>query len=611
MFRLNTDGTGYTVLVDVASAANFNWSLTLVGDTLYTSQFKVKTDGTGYTTGLFVFGDGYYDGRFYGSGPPLFSKNIDGADYTVLKHFTESTNPPAGPGNYHVNILTVAANTIYGVAQSPRGFADGEGLDGRGGALFKINTDGTGFAVLHEFMVPDPFPDGKAPGPLTASDGVLYGLDSAPGHRTRVFKLNPDGSGFVTFEVSEPRFSSRSVRLEVAGSTLFGVGDGRFLDNGDQSVGSIFRMNIDGTGFTILKEIIWSPDEETGPNAPLVVSGNTLYGTIPRGSDPDGNGIDPDTGKIFKLNTDGSGYAVLHQFSPNISDDAIGAWTNSDGDLRDDEELLVAGTTLYGTASRAGQFGGGTVFKMNTDGSGFTVLKHFTEQETLIEGQSTLGPLLTLSGNTLYGTWGNREVGGLTHSGAVFRVDTDGTGFSIMKQFSPLVADPVLMAYTNGDGAFPRPGPVWGNTLYGTTSWGGQFGLGTVFKINTDGTGFAVIAHIGDTLLPTLTDTHFPLRLVLSGSDLIFAAPYGGQEGAGAILRIDLAPTLSIRRTGQNSLAVSWPSVWSDYVLQQNVNGLSSLNWNNVTDIIQDDGINRTLTVTPTDASRFYRLVKP
>lgn len=612
VFRLNTDDTDYSVLVDLPSGANFNWSLTLVGDTLYTSQFKVKADGTGYTPGTFLFGDVYYEGRFYGSGPPLSSRNMEGTGYTVLKNFTESTNPPAvGYGYYHVNILTVAADTIYGVAQSLRGFADGEGLDGRGGALFKVNTDGSGFSVLHEFTVAYPYPDGNAPGPLAESAGELCGLDSFPGVGARLFKIDADGTSFTAVAVPE-RFPIIPFRPPtVSGSTVFWTGEGRFLENGDQSVGSIVRMNADGTGLSVLKEFIWSPDEETGPIAPLVVSGDTLYGTIHRGGDPDGSGSDPDTGKIFKLNTDGTGYEVLHQFSPNIFDDSIEAWTNSDGDLVWDEELLLSGTTLYGTAIRAGRFGGGTVFKLNTDGSGFTVLKHFTRQETIDLVFPTLSPLLSLSGDTLYGSWGNAEASGILDSGAVFKLNTDGTGFSVLKQFDPLVSDDEAGSYTNSDGAFPVIGPVIGGSLYGTTSWGGRFGLGTVFKMNSDGTGFAVIAHFGDSDLPVGTDTHVPTRLVRFADSLFVSAPYGGTGGGGAIFRIDLEPTLSIRRTGPDSLEVTWPSAWKDHVLQQSAGGLSPLNWQIVTEPIQDDGTTRTLNVTPTGASRFYRLAQP
>src|SRR5258708_6814701 len=43
------------------------------------------------------------------------------------------------------------------------------------------------------------------------------------------------------------------------------------------------------------------------------------------------------------------------------------------------------------------------------------------------------------------------------------------------------------------DGASPYArliASVWGNTLYGTTGYGGGSGQGTVFAVNTDGTGF-------------------------------------------------------------------------------------------------------------------------
>ena len=44
---------------------------------------------------------------------------------------------------------------------------------------------------------------------------------------------------------------------------------------------------------------------------------------------------------------------------------------------------------------------------------------------------------------------------------------------------------------TNSDGANPYAGLILsGNTLYGTASDGGSSGNGTVFAVNTDGTGF-------------------------------------------------------------------------------------------------------------------------
>jgi len=311
--------------------------------------------------------------------------------------------------------------------------------------------------------------------------------------------------------------------------------------------------------------------------------GSALYGLI------EGNG----GGKIFTLKTDGTGYQVLRIFSP----------TNSDGQLSGAySELTASGTTLYGTAPYGGQFGYGTVFKLNTNGTGFTVLKHFT--------QETPNPIgrLALSGDILFGIskptferpWGK-----------LFRVNTNGTGFLVVKEFPDAVWNTNLMAYTNSDGVNPIGGvALWGNTIYGTTSHGGQFGMGTLFKVQTDGTGFAVLQHLKGRNYGT-SDGNGLRDLVLSGSSLYGPSFGGGDEGAGGIYRIDLLPTLSITRTGADSLAVTWPSVWTDYVLQGNGNAFNSLNWSNVIGGIQDDGTNRTLIVNPLAGDRFYRLVLP
>jgi hypothetical protein len=64
----------------------------------------------------------------------------------------------------------------------------------------------------------------------------------------------------------------------------------------------------------------------------------------------------------------------------------------------------------------------------------------------------------------------------------------------------------------------------------------------------------------------------------------------------------------AIQRTITNAVVVSWPSTATGFVLQQNSNGLSSVNWSNLTVGIQTVGTNKTLIVTPSSGSRFYRL---
>src|SRR6202030_3327535 len=117
-----------------------------------------------------------------------------------------------------------------------------------------------------------------------------------------------------------------------------------------------------------------------------------------------------------------------------------------------------------------------TVFAVNTDGSGFTNLHGFTGGS---DGGVPYAGLI-LSGNTLYGT---ATVGGSSGSGTVFAVNTDGSGFTN------------LYVFTGGnDGSAPSASLMLSsNTLYGTAAGAGSSGNGTVFVVNTDGSGFASV----------------------------------------------------------------------------------------------------------------------
>jgi uncharacterized repeat protein (TIGR03803 family) len=144
--------------------------------------------------------------------------------------------------------------------------------------------------------------------------------------------------------------------------------------------------------------------------------------------------------------------------------------------------LVLSGNTLYGTASNGRGLGEGTVFKLNTDGTGFTVLHRFTGGT---DGSNIYAGLI-LSGNTLYGA---AEGGGGSGSGKIFAVNTDGTGYKTLYDFS-INGSPFL----NTDGANPYAGLILsGNTLYGTAYNGGSSGYGTVFSITTNGTAFATL----------------------------------------------------------------------------------------------------------------------
>src|ERR1019366_5068771 len=78
---------------------------------------------------------------------------------------------------------------------------------------------------------------------------------------------------------------------------------------------------------------------------------------------------------------------------------------------------------------------------------------------------------LILSDNVLYGTV---SYGGSSGNGTVFEVNTNGGGFTTLYSFTTS-ANNILGVYTNSDGANPAAGLILsGNTLYGTANEGGS-----------------------------------------------------------------------------------------------------------------------------------------
>src|SRR5438874_2049848 len=85
--------------------------------------------------------------------------------------------------------------------------------------------------------------------------------------------------------------------------------------------------------------------------------------------------------------------------------------------------------TFYGTTRNGEGSTAGTVFKVQPNGSGFTVLKLFTADS--LDGATLFQ--IVLAGNVLYGTTLN---GGISNNGTVFKLNTDGTGYTVLKRFA-------------------------------------------------------------------------------------------------------------------------------------------------------------------------------
>lgn len=263
--------------------------------------------------------------------------------------------------------------------------------------------------------------------------------------------------------------------------------------------------------------------------------------------------------------------------------------------------LILSGNTLFGTTGGTSDTGG-TVFRANTDGSDFTNRYTFTNG---IDGDAP-DPGLIVSGSTLYGTTAG---GGGSGTGTVFSINTDGSGFTNLHSFAAASGRNNGLT-VNSDGASPAWGvTLSGNTLYGTTWEGGSSGSGTLFRINTNGSQFATLysfTALGG--LEANSDGAGPKGLlILSGNTLYGTASGGGSGGTGTVFALALPwPSLGIVPAG-NQVVLSWPASAPNFVLQT-ATDLASGSWSNITNGIVSDGTNYFSTNAVTSQNAFFRL---
>jgi uncharacterized repeat protein (TIGR03803 family) len=583
IFKLNQDGSGYHVL-RIFSTGNTPWApvtgtdgvfygTTMSGGTnSYGTIFQINNDGSGYSV-LHDFAsdgsDGYdpraglvegTDGALYGTTGrggsndvgTVFKVNKDGNDYKVLHSFGNTTNNDQFPW---AGLIEGNDGALYGTCYSGPFFFGG-------GAVFKLNKDGSGYVVLHTF--------GRTPGEgqhsvaalVLASDGALYGTTQNGGAHAdagTVFRLNPDGSGYaVLYNFGATGSDGRNPGASLAEGTD-GFLYGTTLNGGGNNAGTVFRIARTGTDYAVLHSCASTSDDGRSPWAGLALgTDGALYGTASLG------GGSNNLGAVFKLNTDGSGYHVVHSFSGTggdgqqpravveASDGGLYGTTSQGGSNNlgtvfglkkdgSDYSLLhsfgvgaadgqnpipgvIEGSdgALYGTTDAGGSNNLGTVFKLNKDGGAYFVIHHFTGND----GQHPAGVLMQGTDGALYGT---AYSGGSNQFGTVFKLNTDGTEFRTLRSFS-----------ASEDGWLPIAGLLEGSdgALYGTTLNGGSNDNGTVFKLNKDGSDYAVLHYFSGNYI----DGSYVQTVLMQGSHgaLYGTTELGGSNGQGTVFTLNL-----------------------------------------------------------------------
>jgi uncharacterized repeat protein (TIGR03803 family) len=494
---------------------------------------------------------------------PFFGGRVTAQSFLTLHDFSAPAGAAATnyDGTGPVAGLTLAGGTLYGTTVRGGGYGQG--------AIFAMQLDGTSFTNLHSFTA---FAgpgltnaDGGQPqAGLLCSGSNLYGTAAYGGWfgNGTVFLINTNGAGFATLH----HFSTAATEL--------GLG---------------LRTNYDGLYAT----------------AGLIGSGTNFYGTAAEG----GNNGD---GTVFALSTNGGVLLPLHTFTQSV-----GNFINSDGGLPFGG-LVLAGDTLYGTTDEGGSAGLGTLYAVSTNGTGFNAFYSVKATHTNAFGVTTnnggYGSQcgLVASGAALYGTF---EHGGNSGSGTIFSINTNSNGLNAFYNFSAYGVNGAGF-YTNRDGVNPLSNLVLsGNTLYGTTANGGPDGSGTVFAINTDGTGFTTL-HVFSALAGanyTNSDGAYPLGGLLLVSNVLYGTTrYGGNQGGGTVYALAFPPNLGVLASGTN-VVLSWPTNYagfdySPFSLQSTTNLLPPTVWTNVSSVRGVFNGSFVVTNAATSAAQFFRL---
>jgi uncharacterized repeat protein (TIGR03803 family) len=378
--------------------------------------------------------------------------------------------------------LTLVGSTLYGYTAY--------GGDNQDGAIFRINTDGTGYQVVHSFgdLVVAPggvvLQDGANPhhdslqvvgnellGATVlggdAGQGVLYAYNYVTSSYRILHELNgrsKSNPGGSTSDGAQPHSNPHLGVTPGGQSVLYGMTS----EGGSQQVGTLYQVNLDGSGFQVLHNFKTSDGDD--PHGFVIQIGNMLYGLTRAGGTTSSGGAAQGVIFSYNLAVMQNHYTVLHPFDPTVHNKHP---NEDDGFAPDHGGLIQVGNYLYGLTTEGGstnqgpqQPGDGILFRISLTTGTYQILHDFTGATTgVLDGSGPHGSLVLGSdGVTLFGMTSN---GGSVKDGVVFAFNTAAT----VNNFN--VIDSFLGGPNDGEDGLDNV--VVGNGyLYGLTKYGGN-----------------------------------------------------------------------------------------------------------------------------------------
>ncbi len=278
-------------------------------------------------------------------------------------------------------------------------------------------------------------PDGNTPqsGLTLGLDGSFYGTTETGGVYGKGSVFNITSGGVITqlYSFTDGTDGGYPWAPPIQGpdGTIYGV------TNNGTNPGRAYKISKTGV-FSVIATL---PSET---QAPLIFANDgNLYGTTPYGGTFN-------RGTVFKLTPKGV-MTILHNFAAELPGGPV---------------MQAADGKLYGTTAWGGANGLGIIYTMTLSGASYKVLHDFQSTDGSNSGQG----LVQGSDKFLYGV---AQHGGVNNAGTLFRVNTTGTTFSVLYSFQTALGDtpmstPVL--HTNGIiyGTTNHGGPT--NVPYGT-----------------------------------------------------------------------------------------------------------------------------------------------
>ena len=260
------------------------------------------------------------------------------------------------------------------------------------------------------------------------------------------------------------------------------------------------------------------------PNGTLVADNlGNLYGPTTYGGTY--NVVDC-CGTVFELSPNGSGgfnYSILYSFNPN----------DKDGNYPSPTVILDGNGNLYGTTSAGGTVDQGTVFELSPQSCGTwkeTILYNFIRNGG--DGQEPMAGLTMDPKGNLYGTTFLSSTG--CGCGTVFELAKSGAAFSYKTIYT-------FTGYPD-DGKAPNSVLTFHDgKLFGVTAFGGAYGAydGAIFELSPNGSGGWTESLIHSFGSSNSDSTPSIATVVFDSSGNLYGTTYfGGAYGIGSVYKL-------------------------------------------------------------------------